>query len=422
MVAAQDSSGAASRVAVVGAGIVGVCAALYLQRDGHQVTLIDRQEPGQGTSYGNAAIISGTGVMPVATPGILADVPGMLLDPLGPLAIRWQYLPRLAPWLLRFVAASKSSRVEEISRALAALLAEARPAFKTLLDAAGAPEMIVERGLLAASATEAGLKSVEKKRKLLERRGIAVERLTIEEARQMEPGLSRDLVGVHYYPDNAHTIQNYRLVTLLAEDFVKNGGHLQRGNVVGYDVGAAGPKSVKLEEGTSVDCDAVVLAAGAWSKEAGRALGAAQPLDTEIGYHLTLPDPALELRRPVSSAEGGFICTPLEDGLRIAGTVELGKLGMAPNWERLKILRENAARILPELNFEGASRWQGFRPSMPDSLPVIGPSPSLPNTYFAFGHGHLGLTFGAITGRLIADLAAGRPPTVDVTPFRADRF
>ncbi len=422
MAAAQDSSGAASRVAVVGAGIVGVCSALYLQRDGHQVTLIDRQEPGQGTSYGNAAIISGTGVMPVATPGILADVPGMLMDPLGPLAIRWQYLPRLAPWLLRFVAASKPSRVEEISRALAALLAEARPAFKTLLDAAGAPEMIVERGLLAASTTEAGLKSVEKKRKLLERRGIAVERLTLDEARQMEPGLSRDLVGVHYYPNNAHTIQNYRLVALLAEDFVKNGGYLQRGNVVGYDVGAAGPKSVKLEDGASVGCDAVVLAAGAWSKEAGRALGATQPLDTEIGYHLTLPDPALELRRPVSSAEGGFICTPLEDGLRIAGTVELGKLGMAPNWERLKILRENAGRILPDLNFEGASRWQGFRPSMPDSLPVIGPSPSLPNTYFGFGHGHLGLTFGAITGRLIADLAAGRPPTVDVTPFRADRF
>lgn len=422
MVVAQESEGTASRVAVVGAGIVGVCCALYLQRDGCQVTLIDRQEPGQGTSYGNAAIISGTGVMPVATPGILADVPGMLMNPQGPLAIRWQYLPRLAPWLLRFVAASKPARVEEISKALAALLAEARPAFKTLLDAAGAPEMIVQRGLLTTSTTEAGLKSIEKKRKLLERHGIAVERLTIEEARQMEPGLSRDLTGVHHYPNNAHTIQNYRLVTLLAEDFVRNGGRLQRGNVVGYDIGRAGPRAVKLEDGTSVDCDAVVLAAGAWSKEAGRALGATQPLDTEIGYHLTLPDPALELRRPIASAEGAFICTPLEDGLRIGGTVELGKLGMAPNWERLKILRQNAARILPDLNFEGASRWQGFRPSMPDSLPVIGPSPSLPNTYFAFGHGHLGLTFGAVTGRVIADLAAGRAPAVDTTPFRADRF
>ena len=422
MIAAQDPQAAASRVAVVGAGIVGVCCALYLQRDGREVTLIDRQEPGQGTSYGNAAIISGTGVMPVATPGILADVPGMLMDPLGPLAIRWQYLPRLAPWLLRFVAASRPSRVEAISQALAALLAEARPAYKTLLDSAGAPEMIVEQGLLAASATEAGLKSVEKKRKLLERRGIAVERLTLDEARQMEPGLSRDLAGVHYYPDNAQTIQNYRLVSLLAEDFVRNGGRLQRGNVIGYDIGRAGPKAVRLEDGTSLDCDAVVLAAGAWSKEAGRALGATQPLDTEIGYHLTLPDPALELRRPVSSAESGFICTPLENGLRIAGTVELGKLGMVPNWERLKILRENAARILPDLNFEGASRWQGFRPSLPDSLPVIGPSPSLPNTYLAFGHGHLGLTFGAITGRLIADFAAGRAPKVDVAPFRADRF
>ena len=151
MVVAQEAEGTASRVAVVGAGIVGVCCALYLQRDGRQVTLIDRQEPGQGTSYGNAAIISGTGVMPVATPGILADVPGMLMNPQGPLAIRWQYLPRLAPWLLRFIAASKPARVEEISKALAALLAEARPAFKTLLDAAGAPDMIVQRGLLTTS-------------------------------------------------------------------------------------------------------------------------------------------------------------------------------------------------------------------------------------------------------------------------------
>ncbi len=422
MPAAQDLGQEASNVAVIGAGIVGVCCALYLQRDGCKVTLIDRQEPGQGTSYGNAAIISGTGVMPVATPGILREVPGMLMDPLGPLAIRWQYLPRLAPWLLRFVAASGTARVDAISRALAALLAEARPAFKTLLDAAGAPEMIVERGLLAAAATEAGLKSIEKKKGLLERRGIAVERLTIEEARQMEPALSRDLKGVHYYPNNAHSIQNYRLVQVLAADFVKNGGAVRQGNVTGYETDASGPSAVKLDDGSAIACDSIVVAAGAWSKEVGRALGATQPLDTEIGYHLSLPDPAIDLRRPVSSAEGGFICTPLEDGLRIGGTVELGKLGMAPNWDRLKILREGAARILPELNFEGASRWQGFRPSMPDSLPVIGPSPSLPNTYFAFGHGHLGLTFGAITGRLIADLAAGRAPSVDIAPFRPDRF
>jgi D-amino-acid dehydrogenase len=411
----------ARHFAVIGAGIVGISCALYLQRDGHRVTVIDYRGPGEGTSQGNAAVLAGASVEPVAMPGILGRVPGMLMDPLGPLAIRWGYLPRLAPWLLRFVAASRPARVEQISIALRALTSRCLPAFKPLVEQAGIADMIRDTGWLAVYKSEASFAEAKGELELQRRRGVLFDVLSRDQIRQMEPSLAPIFERAVYYPENWMTVNNFRLVQRLAADFVARGGELQRATVRDVELGSAGPAAVVTDAGRQ-PVDAVVVAAGAWSRDLTRRLGHVVPLDTERGYHVMLPDPGVMPRLPVQIGDYGFVATPLEHGLRLAGTVELGGLAAPPNWRRAEILLARGREIFPGLREAGQARWMGFRPSLPDSLPVISASPSARNVYFGFGHGHLGLTLGPLTGRLIADLAAGRDPGFDMAPYRVDRW
>ena len=423
--AGEANSAGGQAIVVIGAGIVGVCCALYLQRDGHRVTLIDRQGPGEGTSFGNGAIIGEESVVPVAMPGILGRVPGMLFDPLGPLAIRWSYLPRLAPWLTRFVAASRRAEVERISIALKHLNDGAIDAYKPLLASAGAEDMLQRRGWVCVYETEAEFAKAGDALALQRRRGIALEELQPEELRQLEPALAPIFARGVFFPNVGHTVNNFRLVQVLAEDFVRSGGTLLRRQVRGFEIAAAngdGTARAVLTDGGAVDCDAVVVAAGAWSRSLVRELGDDPPLDTERGYHMQVPDPGIAPRLPVYSTTRAFVCTPLEHGLRIAGTVELGGLEAPPNWKRADVLLRHAKRWFPALNTEGAQPWMGFRPSMPDSVPVISQGGRYRNTYYAFGHGHCGLMMGARTGSLVADLVVGRDPGVDMKPYRVDRF
>ncbi|MGF1592884.1 MAG: NAD(P)/FAD-dependent oxidoreductase [Kiloniellaceae bacterium] len=415
------SQNATAPVVVVGAGIVGVCCALYLQRDGRQVILVDRGEPGEGTSFGNGSIITEEAVVPVQTPGVARQVPGMLADPLGPLAIRWSYLPRIAPWLFHFIRASSPGRVEEISVALRQLLDGARAAYDPLLEAAGIRDMIRRSGWVSVYETEAGFRSYAPKLELQRRRGVKLEVLGPEELRQLEPGLAPIFHRAVFYPEVSHTVDNFRFVQELAAAFVRQGGEIRRAAVVGFEQGEGEVRTVVTEAGP-IPCGGCVIAAGAWSKVLTAMLGCRPPLDTERGYHLTLPHAAGSLRLPVYSTERGFVCTPLDQGLRIAGTVELGGLEAAPNWQRAEVLYRNASRWLPGLDRRDESRWMGYRPSMPDSLPVIGPSPRHRNAIFAFGHGHVGLSLGARTGALVAALLAGRDPGLDMSPYRPDRF
>ncbi|HMA15257.1 MAG: NAD(P)/FAD-dependent oxidoreductase [Bacteroidota bacterium] len=408
-------------VVVIGAGVVGVCCALYLLRDGHRVVLLDRGEPGEGTSFGNGSIITEEAVVPVQTPGIAGAVPGMLANPLGPLAIRWSYLPRLAPWLFHFLRASSPARVEEVSIALRALLTGALAAYDPLLEAAGIRDMIKRSGWVCVFETEAGFRGYQAKLELQRRRGVKLEVLQPEELRQLEPGLAPLFHRAVFYPDVAHTVNNLRFVKELAASFVRLGGEIRRQAVIGFEQADGRVSAVKTEAGT-LACSGVVVAAGAWSKPLAAMLGSRPLLDTERGYHLTLPQAGADLRLPVYSTERGFVCTPLENGLRLAGTVELGGLEAEPNWQRAEVLYRNAARWFPGLDRSGETRWMGFRPSMPDSLPVIGLSPHHRNAVFAFGHGHIGLSLGARTGALAADLLAGRDPGIDLSPYRIDRF
>ena len=415
-----NSSGG-KQVVVIGAGIIGVCTALYLLRDGHKVTLIDGQAPGEGASFGNGSVISTESVIPVQTPGILWKVPGMLADPLGPLAIRWSYLPRLAPWLLRFVAASTVPRVEEISRALAALVDGVVEAYGPLTEMAGVSDMIRRSGWICVYESEAEYQAAQPMLDLQRRRGTRLQVLEAEELKQLEPALAPIFPRAVFYPDVAYTVNNLRFVQALAEAFQGHGGRLLRETVRGFEFGETGPRAV-LTDASRHEADTVVVAAGAWSKPLAEQLGSRPLLDTERGYHLQLPRPGILPRLPVYSTGRGIVCTPLEHGLRVAGTVELGGLDAPPNWRRAEVLLTHAKRWLPGLEAEEATRWMGFRPSMPDSLPVISGSPRHANVFFAFGHGHSGLGMGAKTGRLVADLVAGRDPGIDMTPYRIDRF
>lgn len=417
----MDANQGPRRVAVVGAGIVGLCTALYLQRDGHRVTVLDPAGPGEGASKGNANVIAVESCVPVATPGIARRVPGMLLDPLGPLAIRWSYLPRLTPWLVRFLLASRRERVEAISAALRSLLAQAMDAYRPLIEAAGVTDMFRPTGMLMVFEAEAKFAAFAGDLALQRRRGVKVELLGPAELRQMEPALAPIFRRAAFYPENWQTVNSLRLVQALAEDFRRRGGTVKRTAARGFAFGPHGPTGVLTGEGRE-DCDAVVVAAGAWSKPLAAALGERVPLDTERGYHTMLPRPGVMPRLPVYSADGGFVATPLEDGLRFAGTVELGGLEAPPNYARAEALLRRGRRMFPGLVEAGATEWMGFRPSMPDSLPVIARTGRHPNAYLAFGHGHLGLTLGAVTGRLVADLLAGRNTSIDMESFSCRRF
>ena len=412
---------AQQHIAVIGAGIVGVSAALHLQRDGHQVTLIDERNPGEGTSKGNAAVLAVDSCAPVATPGVLWDVPKYLMDPLGPLAIRWSYLPKIAPWLLRFIAASKPERVEEISIALRSILVRATAVHRDLAQAIGEATMLRETGWLGVFESDAKFQSCQWDLDLQKRRGVEYQVMRQEEIRQFEPSLQPIFRHAVYYPENSYVLDNFRLVRDVAALFARNGGAIQKAKVTGFDFGPQGPNAVKTESG-SVSCDGVVIAAGAWSKKLTAMLGHKVPLDTERGYHVTLPQPGKIPRMPLYSGDHSFAVTPLEIGLRFAGTVELGGLEAPPNYARAEILMKHGRRMFGDLNEQGRSEWMGFRPSMPDSLPVISQGRRHANTWFAYGHGHLGLTLGPVTGKIISDLVARRDPGFDLKPFRIDRF
>jgi D-amino-acid dehydrogenase len=417
-----ESSPAGGRHAVVvGAGIVGVACGLYLQRDGWSVTLLDRADPGEGTSKGNSGLLALSHVTPMALPGIIRDVPRMLLDPDAALAIRWRYLPRIAPWLGRFLLASRAAEVERICGALASLVLGALDAYGPLLELAGAGDLVHRRGLLLVYQTERSFAHARAEIELRQRFGVTVETLGADEIRQLVPDLAPVFSRGALYPEVGHVIDPFGLVQTLAEALKRAGGTIQRGEVRGFDFDARGVEAVRTAAGAH-PADAVVIAAGAWSKPLARQLGVRVPLDTERGYNVTVADPGVAPRLPVVSADMRFGVTPMREGLRLGGTVEFAGLEAPPDPSRHALLMKHAKRLYPKLDVSQRTEWMGHRPSLPDSLPVIGPAPRYPNAYLAFGHGHIGLTTAAATGRAIADLAAGRPAAIDVDAFRADRF
>jgi glycine/D-amino acid oxidase-like deaminating enzyme len=413
-------SGEAS-VTVVGAGVVGLACALTLQLEGRRVTVLDPEPPGEGTSYGNAGVFAVGSVVPLGTPGILKDVPGMLLDPLGPLRIRPSYAHRIAPWLWRLIRASAPAEVERLGRALAALCNPSLEAWTPLVEAAGAQSMVRRDGYLYVLETEAQARAAAPMLELRRRLGVAMEEVPVEQLRQHSPALKPGMAKAVRMTGGGHCLSPLGLSRALAARLRAGGGELRRARVQGFEVGPEGPRRA-LTDGGPVDVEQVVIAAGARSRPLVAALGHDAPLDTERGYHAMLPEPGVDPRTPMLFPALGIGTTPMAEGFRIAGTVEFGGLEAAPDWRRAEVLEAHARRLFPGVSTAGAQRWMGYRPSMPDSLPVLGRSPKHRNLYFAFGHGHLGLTLAAIGARVIADQVAGRTPSVDPSPYRIDRF
>lgn len=379
-------------------------------------------DPGTGTSFGNAGLIQIDAVVPIATPGILGKVPRMLLDPTGPLVVRWRYLHRIAPWLAKFVLAARPDSVERISMALASLLDRSNDAWLDLVKAAGAQDVWRQSGELHVYRKKETWDAAQATHDLRRRRGSLLEDLTVEEMRQLEPALSPDLHAGVFTP-NANSITHpLHLSEKLFELFRRNGGTFVKDNIVRIENGTDGEPAHLVGDGGRQEVDGLVIAAGAFAKPFAKSTGAAVPLDTERGYHLWLPDPGVEMRRPIIVGDHRFGIVPMTGGVRLVGTAEFAGLDLPPYWERADILADLAAPFVPGLNLDGAERWMGYRPSLPDSLPVIGRAPGRKQVYLAFGHGHLGLTMGAVTGQLIADLAADRAPAVDLAPFGAQRF
>jgi D-amino-acid dehydrogenase len=406
---------------VIGAGIVGIACASYLQRAGYRVTIVDSRPPGEGCSFGNAGLISPGACVPFSMPDLLWQVPRFLADPLGPLAVRWAYLPQALPWLVRFLAAGRPRRVREVSRAMAALHGRCFDAYAPLVKAAGAADLIRQSGQLYVSKRENGALGDALSRSLREEAGVKVEAIGPAELRQLEPALSPDYKSGLFFPDNGHSLNSFRLVQVLAEQVVRDGGDILRRTVGGFRFDAEKPSALLTDAG-ELPLDRLVIAAGAWSHRLTELLGTAIPLEAERGYHVMLPNPGVQPRLPISNKDHSFAATPMENGLRFAGTVEIGGVDAPPDYRRAKILLRHGKAMYPDLNTEGMTEWMGCRPSLPDGLPIIDVSPKFPSVFFAFGHSHYGLMGAAITGKLIAELASGAPPSIDLAPYRASRF
>lgn len=408
-------------VAVVGAGVVGASIAFELQRRGFQVTLIDKGEPGRGTSYGNMASIAldfaaGSG------PATWKKLPRWLIDPEGPVWLRPSYAPKILPWFLRFLAAGRPARLREIEDAGMSLSRIALGDFRAMLDAIGAPEMMTEEGCLAIYETEAEFDADRGHLELMRRYGMEFEVLSNGAIQYYEPTLSPKIAKAVLLPDNKSIRDPYKLVVKLADAAKAAGAGFVSGQVKSVERKGDGKTAVLLENGNRIEVAKVVLAAGVHTRFLAANLGEPIPLETERGYHTQIMQPGISMRYSVIWPHRAFMVTPTAGGIRVGGNVELAGLTAEPDFRRPRVLVRHAQRILPGLKVQDTSEWMGHRPALPDTIPIISPSSKISSVFYATGHGHLGLTYSATTARLIADMVAGVKTPVDIKPFRIDRY
>jgi D-amino-acid dehydrogenase len=407
-------------IVVIGAGIVGMCCANYLQRDGHAVTVLDPVPPGGSTSFGNLGSMAPGSCVPLATPGILRKVPGWLLDREGALHIAPRRLAAALPWLIRFAASAAPGRVRDMAAALNALHAPVFECYAPLLKDARAEDLVRRPGQLYVFESEASFAHSQFEIDLRRSYGERQQIVGAEEIRQLEPALASRFVRGVYLPDAGHCVNPEQLVLRLAENFGSNGGVIAAERVLALRPQDAGHVEI-VSDGRVRRADRVVIAGGAWSNALLRPLGATVPLESLRGYHVVLRKAQMP-RMALRFAEAKLMATPMAMGLRIGGTIEIAGLEAPPNPVRARALARLGAGMFRDADPNGYTEWMGHRPGTPDSLPVIGPLPGVSSIHCAFGHGQTGLTGAATTGRLVADLIAGRPPFIDPFPYRPDRF
>ncbi|PZP46835.1 MAG: amino acid dehydrogenase [Azospirillum brasilense] len=413
---------------VIGAGIVGAASALELLRDGHRVTILEPGEPGgpQAASYGNGCWLSVQSVIPPAGPGVWRKVPGYLLDPLGPLAIRWKYFPKVAPWLARYLAAGwTEERVLRVAQAMQPLLHDAPALHRRLAEESGVADLIQQRGDIYIYPSRAEFEAEAMAWRIRRQVGIRWVELSAEELHQREPDLSRRYGFGALVEDGGHCTDPGALVAALVAQAQAQGAALLRLPATGFRIDGNRLTAVGTPAG-EIACDAAVISAGAHSRRLAAAVGDYVPLETERGYHAVLRDPEVAPRYPLMPSDGKMAITLTRGGLRCAGQVEIAGLDAAPDWRRAEILRDHLLKSFPglprDLPAERLEVWMGHRPSTPDGMPCLGPSRRSPDVIHAFGHGHVGLVAGPRTGRLVAQMVAGRAPEIPVAPFSPARF
>ncbi|MGU7774501.1 NAD(P)/FAD-dependent oxidoreductase [Burkholderia sp. MR1-5-21] len=407
---------------VIGGGIVGTCCALYLQRNGYSVSLVDPADIGDSTVKWSCGQLSVGEIIPLSKPGILMKVPGWLMDQTGPLALRPSALPKILPWFLRFMSCATHARISEIAHAMASLTQEVFADYAPLLDACGDKALLVQRPIMEVFDSAAGIERERAHNEIRQSLGFTSEVLGASDIADLEPALAGRFSHGLLLPQWRFVNDTEGFISALTDSFLSQGGRRIRFGADRIDESSGRATGVTLSNGERIAASHVVVAAGVGARRFFTQLGVNVPLEGVAGYQTLLADPGVEFRHSVIYADGGFCFTPMTRGLQIGGTIEFAGRNAPPNFERAEIILNKAKRILPELRTDKREFGVGYRPFLPDTKPIIDRSRRLPNVLLAIGHGQLGLTLGATTGRLIADLAAGRPSKLDLTPFSAYRF
>ena len=391
---------------IVGAGIVGVNCAHALMDQGHQVTLIDPDGIAERTSRGNAGVIAHTDIVPLASPKVWRNLPGWLMDPLGPMSIRPAYLPKILPWMLRFVAASSPARVEASTKAIISLNGGALTAWQRRLDKLGlAAAHLRPRGYFYIHTSETGFKAAMPSIRRQEQLGYPLEVLDHAGLKRLEPALGPACVGGVLYTSGTTVSDPKKIADAVGQAALKRGTKLVQ-RAVKTITPVEGGVRIGLDDGAVIEGQSAVIAAGVWSRELARQLGDTIPLDTERGYNLTMPKGSLGISRSIIFDGAGIAASVFDDSDRVGGSVEFAGTELPPNYKRVDAIIGRLKRLIPEAKTNEGTRWMGFRPSLPDSLPVISRSKASARIVYAFGHSHHGLTQSAVTGDLVAELVA----------------
>ncbi len=406
------------KIGIIGAGIQGVCGALFLQKKGYQVTLFDREEPGSAASYGNAGHFSPYASVPLNRPDVLADIPAMLLSSRGPLALKWNYMPKMLPWMIKFLSNCSKNKMMHTAKNMHQILDQSLPAFDELFEEIDLEGLVESNGILYVW-TKNNIKSRNLEINIRDKLGVKQQLVNPKEIHDLEPNLKPFYDGGVFYDYARHARNPKKILIKLFENFVKKGGKFLKLDIKNLDFDEKKP--VLRSETQRFIFDKLLIACGAFSKKLTDKLHENIPLDTERGYHVHFKDYDHLISRPIVYSNRGFGMTPMEQGLRVVGTVEFGGLKNPLSKSRIKNLILNAREMLDGLP-EHKDEWLGFRPSLPDFLPVIGPSKNYQNVYYSFGHHHLGWTLGAISGKIISKMIANENTNMDLKPYSSIRF
>ena len=408
-------------IGIVGAGIQGVCSALFLQKKGHKVTLFDKNNPGvSAASYGNAGHFSPYASIPLNRPDILTDIPAMLLSSTGPLALKWNYVPKMIPWFLKFIMNTTKTKMMHTAKNMHQILDLALPAYDELFKDIDVSGLVESKGIIYFW-TNKDLKSRELEINIRKELGVKQQLLTPHEIHDLEPNIKQIYHGGVLYPNARHARNPKKILLKLFELFIKKGGRFEKKNVHSISFTDDNKPVIKTDL-NFYSFDKAVVACGAFSKKITDKLDEKIPLDTERGYHVHFKDCDHLLSRPIIFLNRGFGITPMEQGLRVVGTVEFGGLENPPSKKRILNLADNAKYLFPDLKKQHDDEWLGFRPTLPDFLPVMCPSKNYKNLFYSFGHHHLGWTLGAISGKIVAGLIAGENTNLDLAPYNSRRF